>query len=350
MYFSVRNDNNVPVKKKIILSLLIMIIVGVSSYVLYRQSSEDLPDDAAAHHIIGAGRNISLQDVKMFLKGFPAQSPDEDPRKYFSKEIINAYTVRFFKFMETRIEFKSMEEHLKAVQAYLHSILAPHQAEEMFALYKKFIDYEMQINEKAKSWGEPKTAEEFLRYLQSLQDYRRDVFGRDVADAMWGAEVKAHEYNIRKNSIKNDPNLYGADKEKRISNLKEEMWGADAALLEDAPQSDPERYEIYQEKQTLYQKDLQQLTDYERMKKIKEFREKYFTADQVAKLEQVDQEMAAERQREADYHDQEKVLLNDPAMNDEKKAQAIRDLQNSLFGEEADAFRRRMNMQKQTQK
>jgi len=282
----------------------------------------------------------------MFLKGFPAQSANEDPRQYFARDIVNAYTVRFFKFIETQIEFTSMEEHLKAVKAYLHSVLAPDKAEEMFTLYKKFIDYEMQITEKAKSWGEPKTPDEFLRYLQSVQDYRREVFGKEVADAMWGAEVKAHEYTIRKNSIKTDANLYGADKEKRINNLKEEMWGADAALIEDPPQSDPERYEIYQEKQALYQRDLQESSAYERVKKIKEFRENYFSSEQVARLEQVDKEMEGERQRETDYETREKAILNDPGMGDEKKAEAIRELQNSTFGEKADAFRRRQNIQK----
>jgi lipase chaperone LimK len=337
-------------KKKILVAGLVVLAVGIIGYMLYSKQSADVSVEDSTGHIMSTTRKIPVQDVKMFLKGFPAQSANEDPRKYFSREIVNAYTVRFFKFIQTSIAFTSMEEHLKAVKAYLQSILDPGKAEEMFALYKKFIDYETTLTEKAKSWGEPKTADEFLRYLQSIQDYRREMFGKEVADAMWGAEVKAHEYTIRKNSIKADANLYGADKEKRINNLKEEMWGADAALMEDPPQSDPERYEKYQEKQVLYQRDLQESSAYERMKKIKEFRENYFSSDQVAKLEQVDKEMEGERQREADYQAQEKAIMNDPGMGDEKKAEAIRELQNSTFGEDADAFRRRLNIQKNAKK
>jgi len=50
----------------------------------------------------------------------------------------------------------------------------------------------------------------------------------------------------------------------------------DAALIEDPPQSDPEKFASYQEKQELYQRDLQELPDAERVEKIKEFRESYF--------------------------------------------------------------------------
>ena len=347
MFFYVGKDRITHMKKKIVLAVVTIVVTCLVVYVFYPRLSGYFSDDADAEHIISMKQNIPISDVKMFIKGFPAQSAEEDPREYFSREIVNAYTVRFFKFLETQIEFTSMDDHLKAVKAYLYSKFPPLQAQEMFALYRKFLDYEIQIHEKAKAWGQPKTAEELLRYLQSVQDYRRDIFGKEIADAMWGAEVKAHEYTIRKNGIKNDPNLYGAEKERRISHLKEEMWGADAVRLEDAPQTDSERYEVYQEKQELYQKDLQQLTEYEKLRKIKEFREKYFTAEQMAKLEQVDREMEHERLRESDYYAKEKAILNDFSLSDEKKALAIQELQNSLFGEDADALRRRINIQKQ---
>jgi lipase chaperone LimK len=330
-------------KKKIIITGLVILVIGIIGYMLYAKHSRDIPVN-----IIGAGQKIKLQDIKMFFKGFPAQSLNEDPRKYFSQEIINVYTVRFFKFIETQIEFTNREEHLKAVKAYLHSVLDPQKAEEMFTLYEKFIDYEIGMHEKAKSWGQPKTADELLRYLQAIQDYRREVLGVDVADAMWGAEVKANEYTIRKNSIKADPNLYGAEKEKRINALKEDMWGAEASLIEDPPQSDPEKYSSYQEKQAIYQKDLQELPAAERIEKIKDFRKEYFSPEQITRLEQVDAELEADRKREADYYAQEKTIMSNPGIADDKKEEAIKELQNNTFGEEAEAFRRRLNIEKST--
>jgi len=327
-------------KKNIIITVLVILAVGMIGYIFYTKHSKDVPVN-----IIRSSQKIQIQDVKMFLKGFPSESASEDPREHFSKEIINLYTVRFFKFIQTEIAFTNREEHLKAVKTYLHSIFDPKKAEDMFALYEKFIAYEAGIREKAKSWGEPKTPDELLRYLQSIHNYRREVFGIEVADAMWGAEVMAHEYTIRKNIIKMDPNLYGAEKEKRINALKEDMWGADAASTDDPPQSDPEKYASYQEKQAIYQRDLQELPADQRLEKIREFRKDYFSSDQIGRLEQVDEEMAADRKKEADYYAQEKAIMINPGIADDKKAEAIRELQDNAFGDEADALRRRLNIQ-----
>ena len=38
--------------------------------------------------------------------------------------------------------------------------------------------------------------------------------------------------------------------------------------------------------------------------------------------------------------------MNNPSLDNEKKAEMIRDLQNQTFGEEAEAFRRRLNIQR----
>jgi lipase chaperone LimK len=327
-------------KKKIIISALIILVVGIVGYIFYAKQFGDVPVN-----IIGPSQKISIKDIKMFLKGFPSQSASEDPRKYFSKEIINLYTVRFFKFIQTEIEFTNREEHLKAVKAYMHSVLDPDKAEEMYALYEKFMDYEIGIHEKAKSWGDAKTADELLRYLRTVQDYRREIFGIEVADAMWGAEVMAAEYSIRKNSIKIDPNLYGAEKEKRINALREEMLGANSTSLEDPPQSDPEKFASYQEKQAIYQRDLQELTADQRLEKIKEFRKEYFSPEQIVRLEKVDAELEAENKKEVDYYAQEKEIMNNPGIDADKKEDALRELQNNVFGDEADAFRRRLNIQ-----
>jgi lipase chaperone LimK len=216
----------------------------------------------------------------------------------------------------------------------------------MYALYEKFMDYEIGIHEKAKSWGEPKTADELLRYLRTVQDYRREIFGVEFADAMWGAEVMAAEYTIRKNKIKLDQTLYGAEKEKRINELKEDMLGADSASLEETPQSDPEKFASYQEKQAIYQRDLQELPADQRLEKIKEFRKEYFSPDQIFRLEKVDAELEADNKKEADYYAQEKEIMNNPGIDAGKKVEAIRELQDNTFGEEAEAFRRRLNIEK----
>ena len=55
----------------------------------------------------------------MFLKGFAFESDREAPRKYFSQEIINSYTVKYFNFIQMQMKDTRLEEHLKAVKEYL---------------------------------------------------------------------------------------------------------------------------------------------------------------------------------------------------------------------------------------
>lgn len=325
--------------RKIIITAFVILAVGLIGYIIYTKQSKDVPVN-----IVSSSKNIPVQDAKMFLKGFPAQTVNEDPRKYFSKDIVNLYTVRFFKFIQSQIEFTTREQHLQTVKNYLYSVLDPQKADEMFALYEKFLDYEIGLRDKTKSWSQPGTNDDLLRYLQTIHNYRREIFGTEAADAMWGAEVKAREYSIRKNGIMLDKNLYGAEKEKKIGVLKDEMWGADAASIEDPPQSDPEKFASYQEKQAIYQKDLQELPADQRQEKVREFRKEYFSAEQIARLEKVDEELEADKRKETDYYAREKEIMNDSSLNDDKKAEAIKELQNNVFGDEADAFRRRQNI------
>jgi lipase chaperone LimK len=324
---------------KFIIIALVILAVGITGYIIYAKQSKDVPVN-----IVSSGRNVSVKDAKMFLKGFPAQSANEDPRKYFSRDIVNLYTIRFFKFIQHQMEFTTREQHLEAVKKYLYSVLDPQKADEMFALYEKFLDYEIGLREKTKSWTQPRTTDELLKYLQTIHNYRREIFGTDEADAMWGAEVKAREYSIRKNGIMLDKNLYGAEKEKKIGSLKEEMWGNDAASIEDPPQTDPEKFASYQEKQAIYQRDLQELPEDQRLEKIKEFRKDFFSPEQISRLEKVDEDLEAEKRKETDYYAREKEIINDSSLDDNKKAESVKELQNHVFGDEADAFRRRMNI------
>jgi len=273
-------------------------------------------------------------------------SGTENPNKYFSDTIANSDTIKYFKFLQMQIAAGNLENHLTEVEKYLHSVMDPKKAEEMFALYKKFCNYEIELANKYRQLPQPTNAAEMLRYLEEIQDYRRDYFGADIADVMWGIEVKGQEYNIRKGAVIGDNNLYGIEKEKRLSELREEMWGSGSDNVEGPPQTDPEKFESYQEKQAIYQKDLQELPENQRMEKMKDFRKEYFSSDQIARLEQVDTELDADKKKEADYYAQEKEIMNNPGIDADKKEDAVRELQNNVFGDEADAFRRRLNIKK----
>ena len=93
----------------------------------------------------------------------------------------------------------------------------------------------------------------------------------------------------------------------------------------------------------IYQKDMAEMkSDEERQATIRQFREEFFTPEQVRRLDDVDRLMADEKKNEEDYFAQENEIKNDSNLDADGKAQKIRELQDQMFGSEAEAFRRRL--------
>lgn len=317
-------------KKKIIIAVAGIIVVIV---ILLQVLKKD--DPLGNVNIIQDKQSISGSDYKLFFKNIRFEDGPTD--KYFSKSIANQFTIKFFKFLQRKFGKMSFEDHLKAVEDYLNSTMDPKRAADMFALYKKFALYERSLMDTSKKWPTPKSPEDMIKYLQDVQEYRRSYFGRELADDLFGTMVKTQEYGIRKNSIVNDKNLYGEDKEKKLKDLKSQMWGNDAATVD----SDMKPYDQYQEKLQVYDRDLSELPDAEKQQRIKEYRNQFFTPEVVTRLEKVDEQLASEKSNEEEYRRREQKIIADPNLTPEQKDSQLMYLQNEMFGEEADAFRRR---------
>lgn len=322
-------------KKKIIAIGVSCLIILVGYHLFSRQSAE------VPTNIIGKDKRVTPDDIRLYFKNM--KFDDKDVSKYFSNDLVNPYTIKFFKFLQGKFSQMSLEDHLKAVEEYLRSIMPPKKAEEMFALYKKFTLYEKSLMDVTKKWGTPKTADEALNYLKNLQDYRRNYFGKDIADGLFGAEVKNHEYRVRKFSILNDKKMYGAEKEKQLKELQGEMWGRDSGSVD----SNAKPFDRYQEKMVMYQKDLGELNDTDRKDKVREYRKEFFSEEVVARLEKVDEQIEGEKKQEEDYRSREAKIQSDLNLKPEEKEARIRALQEEIFGSEgADEFRRRENIRK----
>ncbi|HNR89544.1 MAG TPA: lipase secretion chaperone [Spirochaetota bacterium] len=317
-------------KKKIIIAAAGILIVVI---ILIQVLKKD--DPMGAVNIIDGSQKIDAEDYKLFFKNIRFEDGPTD--KYFSKSIANQFTIKFFKFLQRKFGKMSFEDHLKAVEDYLNSTMDPRRAAEMYALYKKFAQYERSLMDTSKKWPTPKSPEDMIKYLQDVQEYRRSFFGKELADELFGTMVKTQEYGIRKNAIVNDKNLYGEEKEKRLKELKSKMWGADASAID----SELRPYDQYQEKLSVYDRDLSELPEAERTNRIKEYRNQFFTPEVVARLEKVDEQLANEKQAEEEYRRREQRIIADPNLTPEQKDSQIMYLQNEMFGEEADAFRRR---------
>jgi lipase chaperone LimK len=294
-------------------------------------------------YIIDNKYEIKLKDIQTFYER--PDFSDANVRNYFAENIINAYTLSFLNSMDGRFnDSKDLADHLEKARQYLYSVLPYQRAGEMLALYKTYVNYKIELNRlidrarKAKKLVIPSGVDELIADLHDLQKYRRAIFGREIADALFGAGVKAEEYPIRRSAIMNDKDLYGAEKEYRLKQLDRDMWGDEADSVRDNIQS----YTRYQEKLQIYQKDLSEMGSEEaKQAKMREFRREIFTPGQVQRLDEVDRNIANEKKREEDYFAGESAIKNDASLSEQEKETRIRELQDETFGEEADAFRRR---------
>ncbi len=283
---------------------------------------------------------IKIKDINLAMSN--VDFTDENARDLFSKDLINPYTVKYFKFLEEKFKDLEFDNHLVAVHDYLVSIMPAEEAEKLFAIYKKFLEYEKTMAEKLARWGSPESGDEAIDMLHKVQEYRREFFGDEIADALFGAEIKSKEYPIRRSMIINDDSLYGDEKIKRIQKLNQDMWGDEADAVEEVPQS----YTRYKEQLDIYNKDMKEMGESGRNQKVREIREKLFSSDVVQRLEEVDRQLKSEKETESEYFRAEMKVHNDPNLTREQKAEKIKSLQDETFGEEAEAFRRKENIRK----
>ncbi len=323
-------------KKHIIAAVVATLAILVAYSIFTRRAPRGLPADS----IIGSDYTISASDIQRAFGRI--QFSDDSAREYFSRGVLNPLTFRFFKFLQRRFRDMGFDDHLRAVREYLRTIMDEAKAEEMYRLYVKFSQYEKSLADQAKRWGTPSTPAGALDYLRRLQDYRRAYFGKEVADELFGALVKHQEYRIRKSAIIGDASLYGADKEKQINGLRRDMWGENEGEID----SNMRPYDRYQEKLGAYSRDLQEMSDADRQTAIRDYRQQFFTPDVVRRLEAVDTQLAGEQQAETQYRAQEQKILSDVNLDHDEKERKIRELQDSTFGDDAEAFRRREAIEK----
>jgi lipase chaperone LimK len=289
-------------------------------------------------HIIDESYQARLQDSELDYRreNFGKEKVKED----FSSDVVNEHTLNFFLHLDDICQSAiDLADNLEKARQYLSSVLPPETAGQMLKLYEIYLNYQIGLQDKMRELG--MTGDQ-LDNLAKLQDYRRQVFGKDNADIIFGATVEAQEYTIRRSAIVYDDNLYAGQKEQLLNELNKDMWGdeltADAVVPE---------YTRYQEKLQLYKKDIADLrTDEEKQAFLQHLRAEVFDPVQRQRLEEVDRAIEEEKMIKEQYFAKEREILNDPGLSEKERGKRIRELQDATFGDEADAFRRRQAIQK----
>jgi phosphoenolpyruvate-protein kinase (PTS system EI component) len=143
--------------------------------------------------------------------------------------------------------------------------------------------------------------------------------------------------------ILGDNNIYGLEKERKLSILNDVMWGSEMMPFDE----NLTPYVRYQEKLLIYNNDLAALqTEEEKETLRQQLQRQTLSPEQIQALADAESQAAEGKKIKEQYFAQEKEIMNDPSLDQEGKESKIRDLQDKMFGEEADAFRRAQIMQK----
>lgn len=265
--------------------------------------------------------------------------------EYFNSGVNNRYTLKFLKHVNRRFRSTPAEDRPTALESYLRGLMEQKRAEEMSALYEQYCSCEKRLLLESQQWLDfnlfSVSYADKLAFLRKAQDCRRRCYGESRADTLFGAAVKAREYDIRKMAIIYDKNLRGAGKEKRLDALKREMWGADAGTIEVFKKA----FNRYQEKLVIYRKDLAEETEEKRRAMISSFRSEFFSPDIVRRLDHVDRMLDTEKARETECINKRNAIDRDVSLSKEEKARRILALENQIFGKDAGAFRRRQHVE-----
>jgi len=314
------------------LVLAVIIIVIITGIMMKGKKQEG--------YVFDRNSKIRMKDVRIYLG--KSDFNVNDAKDYFKKDVINSYTLKYFLFLDDKFkDSRNPEELLQSARDYLNTVMPQDEADKLFAVYKTYVYYQRDVHDKMSMWRRPTTPAEAIDYLHKLQDYRRKVFGDENADTLFGPTVKLQEYPIRRGVIIGNQELYGAEKEKKLNDLKKDMWGDESDIVD----NDTEPLDRYNEKLKIYQKDMAEMTsDEERQAKTRQFKEEIFTPEQLQRLDDVDRAAADEKKNEEDYFAQENEIKNNNNLNVDEKAQKISDLQDQMFGSEAESFRRRQRI------
>jgi len=353
--------------KKIVAVTGVFVLLFLIGYWLFPKEQEQ------TQYIFDKSYNISLEDVKKARKSLPRnktpdnsstdakpdetydpqetaeQEPELDIRGIFGEGLINSYTtLKYFKHLEHLFrKSTTLGEHFDEVKKYLFAEFSEEEAQILFETYKNYLQCEMDLLEEFRNLTSARSTEEAIQTLKQIQDFRRDRLGVDLADKLFGSDVKAKEYAFRRADIVGDEALYGQAKEDLLKQLNEDMWGEDADAIEEHPND----YNRYKEKLLIYKKDIEQIeSEEERQAKVKGYRTEFFTPEVVKRLDDVDMQIASEKQNEVNYREEEKKILENTGLTEETKNKKIEKLQSEMFGEEADAFRRRETMRLELEK
>lgn len=220
-------------------------------------------------YIVDKDKRIALKNTSVGdAAGMDEQPPKDEP----AAQLVNRDTADYFRYLQTHFSAgATLQANTEAIRQHLMETLPKEDAEKLFALYEKFVDFEFSVGEKTKDWKMPDNPTETLALIAKMQKLQQQTFGVQDADLLFGGELKTLEYTARRSGILNDRVAGGAEKEVLLKKLATDMFGPEGEKVD--AKKNP--YNLFEEKLLVYKNDLDKLDAAGQEKLINELRAKY---------------------------------------------------------------------------
>lgn len=229
-------------------------------------------NDYLSSYIVDKHQNIPLKHTRL------GEGPSEAapaPLDHAAAGLVNRGTADYFRYLQTQFHTgATLHANTEAIRQHLMETLPKADADRLFGLYEKFLNFELTISAKTQNWEMPQNPSEALALITKMQKLQQETFGVEDADMLFGGELKGMEYTARRSAIFNDHVAGGVEKEALLKKLATDMFGAEGAKIDE--KKNP--YNLFEEKLLVYKNDLDKLEPPEQEKLIQGLRAKYLPA------------------------------------------------------------------------
>ena len=221
------------------------------------------------------------------------------------------------------------------IRAFIKEKYPPPGGDRLAELLGKYLTYEETMAE----YAMPTDISSEERY-ELIKQKRREVFGSDDANLVFGLEEAKYNYTQDyKSMVADSEGLSGDEKMERFEEMRKETLGP---YYEEMKAREP-KFTVFEREMFFREDDMGKLDAGTRTEQTHAIRVKYFGEDGAQRMAAVDQQIAAEQEAvknlqaaEADY------LKNNNGAGDAEQEQALMELRVKYLGqEEAEAYTRR---------
>lgn len=224
---------------------------------------------------------------------------------------------RFIDYFLTAVGEVPMPDIRARIIREIHARLSGQAAEDAVAFLDRYLEYRRRTREIAEQGGVSGSLEERLEALRAL---RREVFGEQDAEALFGEEERMQLADLERRKVLQDPELTMEEKLARIEEIEQQL----PPNVREARREAMLPLRLAEAERAL--REAGGTED-----EIRALRVQMVGEEAADRLEKLERRRALWRERVAEYQRERDAILGDPSLDDEQKQHLVEELTRDRF-------------------